>query len=102
MLPAEGLDAFAGRAQPQQVVLTSGLHTRHAQRLAEAFGCPIRTSREGAQRIGGALKTEEYRPDGDAPGARALKIGVLAPGQIALHLTVTEPAIALTDAVHHL
>jgi hypothetical protein len=27
-VPDEGLDAFAGRARPQQVVLTSGLHAR--------------------------------------------------------------------------
>ena len=102
MVPDDGLDAFRGREKPQQVVLTSGNHTRHADRFADAFGCAIVTSREGAERIGDALSVEIYS-DGDdvAPGVRAVHIGVLSPDEYALHLTVTEPAIAIADGVNH-
>lgn len=102
MLPEEGVRAFDGRTKPQQVVLTSGNHTRHAEQLAEAFGCPIVTSREGAERIGGALAVETYG-DGDdvAPGVRAVHVGVLSPDEYALHITVTEGALAIADGVNH-
>ena len=83
MVPAEGLEAFAERdPRPQQVVLTSGLHRRHAARYADAFGIPIVVSREGAERIGGALDVELYG-DGDdgAPGVRAVHVGVLCPDE---------------------
>ena len=102
ILPEDGLDAFEGRELPQQVVLTSGNHTRDADRFAEAFGCVIVTSHEGAERIGDALAVETFS-DGDdvAPGIRAVHIGVLSPDEYALHLTVTEPAIAIADGVNH-
>jgi hypothetical protein len=101
-VPEEGLDALAGRVRPQQVVLTSGHHTRDAQRVAEAFGCVVRASPEGRERIGDALETQEYADREElAPGVRALRIGVLSPDEYALHLTATEPALALADAVLH-
>ena len=102
MLPDEGVRAFVGRTQPQQVVLTSGNHTRDADRFAEAFGCPIVTSSEGAERIGGALSVETYS-DGDdvAPGVRAVRIGVLSPDEYALHITATEGALAIADGLNH-
>ncbi len=101
-VPEEGLDALAGRARPQQVVLTSGNHTRDAARLAEAFGCVVRASPEGRERIGDALETEEYADREElAPGVRAMRIGVLSPDEYALHVTVTEPALAIADGINH-
>jgi hypothetical protein len=100
MLPAGDLESF-GEHRPQQVVLTSGLHTRHADRFAAAFGCPIVVSTEGAERIGGALDVETYA-DGDdvAPGVRALHIGILAPDEYALHIDAGGGAIAFADGLH--
>jgi hypothetical protein len=101
MVPPDGFDAFSGRPRPQQVVLTSGLHTRHADRFAEAFDCPIRVSREGAERIGGALSVEPYNePDEIAPGVRAIKVDVLCPDEYALHIAVDKGAIAVADGVN--
>lgn len=101
MLPEEGLDGFTDR-RPRQIVLTSGNHTRDADRFADAFDCPIVTSHEGAERIGGALRVETYS-DGDdiAPGVRAVRVGVLSADEYALHITVTEGALALADGLHH-
>ncbi len=103
MVPDDGLDAFsAADVGPQQIVLTSGLHTRHAQRFVEAFGITVRAPREAADRIGDVLAFEPYTDHEElAPGVRAIQIGVLCPDEYALHITSAEPAIALADALHH-
>jgi hypothetical protein len=101
-VPDGGADAFAGHDRPQQVVLTSGNHTRDAAWFAEAFGCVVRASPEGRERIGDALETQEYGDREElAPGVRALRIGVLSPDEYALHLTATEPAISIADGINH-
>jgi len=100
LVPDEGLEAFD--VAPQQVVLTSGLHTRHAERFAEAFSIPIRAPREAADRLGDRLTFDPYT-DGEelAPGVRAVHIGVLCPDEYALHITTTEGAIAFADGLQH-
>lgn len=103
-LPAEGLDALAADRRPQQGVLTSGDHTRDADRFAEAFGAPIRVTREGAERIAGALEVEAYRDGEDvAPGVRAVHVGVLSPDEYALHVTASRGnhALALDRLTHY-
>ena len=99
-MPDEGLDAFAGRGRPQQIVLTSGLHARHADRFAEAFGCVIRASPQALDRVGEALDAEPYR-DGDevAPGITAIHIGSLSPDEYALHIAVGDGAIVFADGL---
>jgi hypothetical protein len=103
MVPDEGLELFE-RADvgPQQVVLTTGLHTRHAQRLSEALSIPIRAPREAADRLGDSLTFEPYTDHEEiAPGVRAIHIGVLCPDEYALHISAGEGAIAFADGVHH-
>ena len=103
MVPDEGLDPFGEGPPPRQVVLTSGNHTRDAERFAEAFGIPIRVSAEGRERIGDALDVELYDACEEiAPGVQPIHVGVLSPDEYALHLTATEGALALADgAVGH-
>jgi hypothetical protein len=101
-VPDEGLDAFAGRARPQQVVLTSGLHARHADQFADAFGCVVRASREALERLAGSLDAEPYSGgDEIAPGITAIEIGRLCPDEYALHIAVAEGAIAFADGLIH-
>ena len=99
-VPEEGLDAFAGRGRPQQVVLTSGLHARHADRFAHAFGCVIRASPQALERLGGALDAEPYG-DGDevAPGITAIHIGKISPDEYALHVALGDGAIVFADGL---
>lgn len=102
-LPGAGADAFAGRARPQQVVLTTGLHRRHAADFADAFGCTIRASPQALARLDGALEAEPYH-DGDevAPGITAIEIGAIAPDEYALHIAAGDGALMFADAlVHH-
>ncbi|MBW3653617.1 MAG: hypothetical protein KY433_08495 [Actinobacteria bacterium] len=97
----DGLEAFAGRARPQQVVLTTGLHARHANRFRDAFGCIIRASAQALERVGDGLEAELYS-DGEevAPGITAIHLGVLAPDEYALHVAVDGGAIAFGDALN--
>ncbi len=97
-VPADGLDALPGR--PEQVVLTSGLHTRDAHVFADNFGIPIRVSREAAERIGDELDVEPFT-EGDevAPGVTAIKIGALCPDEDALHIAVDKGAIVFADGL---
>ena len=97
-VPEEGLDAVPGI--PQQVVLTTGLHDRDAQRFADAFDIPIRASSEAAERLGDALSVEPFG-DGDeiAPGVTAIVIGKLCPDECALHIAVGDGAIAFADGL---
>ena len=99
-MPEEGPDALAARVRPQQVVMTSGLHARHAEQFGEAFGCVIRASHEALERLDGRLDAEPY-DDGDevAPGITAIHIGKLCPDEYALHIALAEGAIAFADAL---
>jgi hypothetical protein len=99
-VPDDGMGAFAGRGSPQQVVLTSGLHCRHAVLFAESFGCVVRASPEALERLGGELDAEPYT-DGDeiAPRVTAIHVGRICPDEYALHIAVAEGAIAFADAL---
>jgi len=100
LVPDEGLEAFD--PAPQQVVLTTGLHDRHAERFAEALSIPIRAPREAAARLGDRLNFDPYTDAEEiAPGVRAVHIGALCPDEYALHITATEGAIAFADGLHH-
>jgi hypothetical protein len=100
-VPEGGFAALAGWPAPRGVVLTSAHHARHAELFAEEYGIPVRTSRQAAERLDGALQTDVFG-DGDevARGVRAIEIGVLSPDEYALHLDVAEGAIAVADGVH--
>jgi hypothetical protein len=101
-IPDGGLEsAFEGRAQPQQVVMTTGLHDRDARAVAGAFGIGVRLPREGLERLGGDFDGEPYH-DGDevAPGVRAIQIGVLCPDEYSLHITgVDGGALTVADGL---
>jgi hypothetical protein len=97
-LPEEGLESLPG--EPQQVLLTSGHHDRDAQTIAEAFGIPIRVSREGRDYLGGRLDVEVFG-DGDevAPGVTAIHIGELSDDEGAFQIAVADGAIAFADGL---
>jgi hypothetical protein len=102
MVPDEGLGAFeAAAVRPQQVVLTTGLHTRHAERFADAFSIPIRAPREAADRLGDRLTFEPYTDHEElAPTVRAVRLDVLCPDEYALHIAVADGAVAFADGLH--
>jgi hypothetical protein len=102
MVPEDGWDALTRHGQPDQVVLTSGTHTRHAARFARAFDATIRFPEEARDRIGGSLEGAPYTDhDEVAPGVRAIHIGILAPDEYALHIAAGAGALAVADGITH-
>jgi hypothetical protein len=99
--PDDGIDAaFADRAAPQQAIVTSGLHMRHADRFAEAFGCAVRAPAEARERLGDDAAFDPYG-DGDeiAPGITAVHIGSLCPDEYVLHIAHGPGAIVFADGL---
>jgi hypothetical protein len=98
-VPEDGLEALPDK--PQQVVLTSGHHDRDAQRFADAFGIPVRASRQAADHLGDRLAVEPFGDhDEIAPGVTAIHIGKLSDDEGALQLAVGDGAIAFADGLH--
>lgn len=99
LVPEEGLEWFADR-RPQQVVLTIHHHWRDAERIAEEFGCPIRLSRAGVERLEDGRHAEPFSFGEElAPGITAIEIGSLAPDETSLHLAVGPGAIHFADGL---
>lgn len=98
--PEDGIEAVGGDDRPQQVILTSGLHARHAERFAAAFGCVIRASPEALDRLDGALDAQVYSEGEEvAPGVTPIYIGAIAPDEYALQIDVDGGAICFADAL---
>jgi hypothetical protein len=86
---------------PQQVVLTSGLHWRHADRFRDRYGATIRVISAGVHRWEGTDRSAETFEFGDdvAPGVRALEIGQICPDDTALHISHGPGAVAFADGL---
>jgi hypothetical protein len=87
MVPREGLEWFERGKAPDQVVLTNRHHLRHAERYAEAFGCPIRCSDPGLHEFEGGPKVEGFAFGEElAPGITAHRVGAICPDDAAIHI----------------
>ena len=99
-VPDEGLEAFAGLAQPQQAILTNHRHLRQSDTFREAFDCVVRAA---AKRLKENLPGADVRAfefgDEVAPGVFAIEIGVFRDDETALHITYDEGAMAFGDAL---
>jgi len=101
MVPREGLEWFAGRRPPSQIVLTNRHHLRHSERYAEAFGCPIRCCDPGLHEFEGGPDVEGFAfGDELAPGVTAHQVGAICPDDTALHIrTAGGGALAFADGL---
>lgn len=100
--PDDGMGVFdALDAPPEHVVLTSGLHWRHAERFRDRYGAAIRAPAPAADRFSGSGRSFEPFGHEDvlAAGVTALEVGGIAPDDFALHVDVGSGAIVLADAV---
>ncbi len=96
--PEGGLDALP--SAPEQVLLTSGHHHRDADLFVEAFGLPVRTSRQARDYLDGRLEVDVFEPGAQvAPGITAIHIGELSEDEGAFHLDVADGVIAFADGV---
>ena len=100
--PDVGLDWFAGRdTQPQQVVLTIGLHWRESEEFAERFGIRVRAPRAALERYEGTDRDPEPYEAGDeiAPGVTAVEVGAIAPDETALFIDHSGGAVSIADGL---
>lgn len=101
--PEEGMGFFDELDNPpEQVVLTIGLHWRHADRFQERYGAKVRVVRAGMERWGAGSDREAEPFDfGDeiAPGVTAEEVGGIAPDDTALYIAHGDGALAIADAV---
>ncbi len=100
-VPREGLEWFEGRESPRQVVLTNRHHLRHADRYAEAFGCPIRCSETGLHEFERGPKVEGFAFGEElAPGITARELGAICPDDTVLDIrTASGGALAFADGL---
>ena len=100
-VPREGLEWFAARRAPRQIVLTNRHHLRHSERYVEAFDCPIRCSEPGLHEFEGGPKVESFAFGEElAPGITAHQLGVICPDDTTLHIqTAGGGALAFADGL---
>lgn len=99
LLPEEGIEWFDER-RPQRIVLSTRHHLRHAEQIAERFGCPILAHKDGLHEFEGGPAV-----DGFAFGAKladdvfALTMDAISPDDTALRIDAGEGAILFADSV---
>ena len=99
MLPAEGLEWFEARGEPEHALLTNRHHDRHAWRLHEAFGCTVHCIRNGLHELDGRGPVEAFDFGDELPGgAIALEVDAICPDETALHIP-RHRALACADGV---
>jgi len=101
IVPREGLEWFADRPAPTQVLLTNRHHLRHSTRYAETFDCPIRCSEPGLHEFEAGPAVEGFAfGDEPAPGITAHQVGAICPDDTALHIrTADGGALAFADGL---
>lgn len=104
MVPNDvGLDWWEGRdVQPQQIVLTIGLHWRESDEFRERFsGIPVCCAPAALDRFEGTDRDAQKFEFGDAigPGVTAVEIGAIAPDETALHIDHGGGAVAIADGL---
>jgi hypothetical protein len=100
LLPDEGLEFFEQHGRPERVVLSNRHHLRHAERLADAFGCELLCNRAGLHEFEGGPAVHGFAPGDElAAGVQARELGVICPDDTAIHLAVGPGALLFADAV---
>jgi hypothetical protein len=100
-VPAEGIEEVARHGRPETILLSNRHHLRHAERFAEAFGCPIKAQRSGLHEFSGGGPDVHPFEFGDAvaPGVTALEVGALTPEDTAFRLAAGHGVLLFADAL---
>jgi hypothetical protein len=100
LLPPAGADWFEGHGGVEAVVLSNRHHLRHAERLAERYGCPIRCSEAGLHEFSGGPEVAGFAI-GDRLGDEvvALEMDAICPDDTVLRFEVGPGALLFADAL---
>jgi hypothetical protein len=99
ILPPEGLEWFAEREDPTDVLLTNRHHDRDAWRMRDAFGCRVHGVRNGLHELEGRGPVEAFDFGDELPGGVvAHEVDAICPDETALHIPAKR-ALACADGV---
>ena len=101
LLPEEGIEWFEAR-NPQRVVLSNRHHLRHAERIAQRFGCPILCHEAGLHEFERGPQVEGFAfGEQLAPDVTALPMDAICPEDSALRIDAVEGALLFADSLIH-
>lgn len=101
LLPDQGIDWFVGR-DPQRIVLSNRHHLRHAEQIAERFGCPILGHEAGLHEFEGGPEVEGFAfGDQLADDVTALPMDAICPDDTTLRIDAAEGALLFADSLIH-
>ena len=100
LLPAGGAEWFEEHGGVESVVLSNRHHLRHAERLAERYGCPIRCSEAGLHEFSGGPEVAGFA-FGERLGEEivALEMDAICPDDTVLRFEVGPGALLFADAL---
>ena len=99
LLPDEGIEWFDDH-RPERVVLSTRHHLRHAEQIAERFGCPILAHEDGLHEFEGGPQVEGFAfGDRLAPDLTALTMDAISPDDTVVRIGVDEGALLFADSV---
>jgi hypothetical protein len=99
LLPDEGIEWFDGR-DVQRVVLSNRHHLRHAEQIAERFGCPILCHEAGLHEFEGGPDVEGFAfGDRLADNVVALEMDAICPEDTVLRIEAGGGALLFADSL---
>ena len=99
LLPEEGMEWFEGR-DVQRVVLSNRHHLRHAEQLAERYGCPILCHEAGLHEFEDGPEVEGFAfGDSVATDVTALEMDAICPEDTVLQIDAGDGALLFADSL---
>jgi glyoxylase-like metal-dependent hydrolase (beta-lactamase superfamily II) len=99
LLPDEGIEWFDDHS-PRRVVLSTRHHLRHAEQIAQRYGCPILAQREGLHEFADGPEVEGFDfGQRLADDVTALEMDAISPDDTALLIEAEEGALLFADSV---
>jgi hypothetical protein len=101
LLPPEGLEWFEDQGV-ERVVLSNRHHLRHAEEIADHFGCPILCHESGLHEFEPGLEVQGFSfGDQLAADVAALDMSAICPDDSVLRIDAGEGALLFADSVIH-
>jgi hypothetical protein len=99
LLPGEGIEWFDGR-DVQRVVLSNRHHLRHAEQLAERYGCPILCHEAGLHEFEAGPEVDGFAfGDRIAADVTALEMDAICPEDTVLQIDAGGGALLFADSL---
>ena len=99
LLPDEGIEWFDGR-DVGRIVLSNRHHLRHAELLAERYGCPILCHEAGLHEFEGGPEVEGFAfGDSVAADVTALEMDAICPEDTVLQIDAGGGALLFADSL---